>query len=115
MFISPAASPLATAKGSVKLRDVQEETQLALTDRSSLTKGVDYGVQSKNIWRLADLGAKHAFLRAGWGWGHMPMWLVADDIASGRLVQIELEGPAAGISSRRFTRPVRCQAQPAAG
>lgn len=91
------SSPLATAKGPVKLRDVQEETQLVLSDRSSLTKGVDYGVQGKNIWRLADLGAKHAFLRAGLGWGHMPMWLVADDIASGRLVQIELEGPAAGI------------------
>lgn len=91
------SSPLAAANGPVKLRDVQEETQLVLSDRSSLTKGVDYGVQGKNIWRLADLGAKHAFLRAGLGWGHMPMWLAADDIACGRLVQIELEGPAAGM------------------
>jgi len=91
------SSPLAAANEPVKLRDVQEETQLVLSDRSSLTKGVDYGVQGKNIWRLADLGAKHAFLRAGLGWGHMPMWLVEDDIACGRLVQIELEGPAAGM------------------
>jgi DNA-binding transcriptional LysR family regulator len=91
------SSPLAAANGPVKLRDVQEETQLVLSDRSSLTKGFDYGVQGKNIWRLADLGAKHAFLRAGLGWGHMPMWLVADDITCGRLVQIELEGPAAGM------------------
>ena len=27
-------------------------------DSFSLTSGVDYGVQGKNIWRLADLGAK---------------------------------------------------------
>ena len=27
----------------------------------------------------------------------MPLWLVADDLAAGRLVSIELEGPAAGV------------------
>lgn len=67
-----------------------------LSDRSSLTDGIDYGVQGKNIWRLADLGAKHAFLRAGTGWGHLPHWLVSEDIKEGRLVRIELEGPSAG-------------------
>jgi DNA-binding transcriptional LysR family regulator len=90
-------SPLTTSEGPVTLREVLSETQLVLTDRSSMTDGIDYGVQGKNIWRLADLGAKHAFLRAGLGWGHMPHWLVADDLASGRLVSIELEGPAAGL------------------
>ncbi|ALK33169.1 LysR family transcriptional regulator [Burkholderia plantarii] len=91
------ASPLASAPRPVALRDLQETTQLVLTDRSSLTSGVDYGVQGKNIWRLADLGAKHAFLRAGLGWGHMPRWLIEQDMAEGRLTRIELEGPSAGM------------------
>lgn len=90
-------SPLSGRAGPVPLQDVMDETQLVLTDRSSLTDGTDYGVQGRNIWRLADLGAKHAFLRAGLGWGHMPHWLVADDLKAGRLEAIELEGPAAGI------------------
>jgi len=90
-------SPLASSKGPVTLREVLDETQLVLSDRSSRTDGIDYGVQGKNIWRLADLGAKHAFLRAGLGWGHMPHWMVADDLASGRLLSIELEGPSAGL------------------
>lgn len=90
-------SPLAASKGPVTLREVLDETQLVLSDRSSMTDGIDYGVQGKNIWRLADLGAKHAFLRAGLGWGHMPRWMVADDLTSGRLLSIELEGPAAGL------------------
>lgn len=68
-----------------------------LSDRSQLTKGTDFGVQGKNIWRLADLGTKHAFLRAGLGWGHMPHWMVADDLIEGRLVQVTIEGPAAGM------------------
>jgi DNA-binding transcriptional LysR family regulator len=89
--------PLARLRGTIPLDRVETETQLVLTDRSSITKGKDFGVQSRNTWRLADLGAKHAFLRAGLGWGHMPLPWVADDLASGRLVRIELEGPGAGI------------------
>jgi DNA-binding transcriptional LysR family regulator len=50
-----------------------------------LTEGRDYGVLSPQTWRLADLGAKHAMLLAGLGWGNMPKHLVADDIRSGRL------------------------------
>lgn len=97
MTVVAPGSPLSGKPGPVALQDVMDETQLVLTDRSSLTDGTDYGVQGMNIWRLADLGAKHAFLRAGLGWGHMPHWLVADDLKDGRLECIQLEGPAAGV------------------
>lgn len=43
-------------------------------------------------WRLADMGAKHAFLRAGFGFGHMPLWMVEDDLANGRLTKIRIQG-----------------------
>ncbi|EKS9800472.1 LysR family transcriptional regulator [Burkholderia seminalis] len=90
-------SPLAGKRGAIVFRELLNETQLVLTDRSTLTHGVDFGVQGKNIWRLADLGAKHAFLRAGLGWGHMPLWLIKEDLKEGRLVRIVLEGPSAGL------------------
>jgi DNA-binding transcriptional LysR family regulator len=95
--VAAPGSPLAGRQEPVAFRELLEQTQLVLTDRSSLTDGVDYGVQGKNIWRIADLGAKHAFLRAGLGWGHMPLWLIKDDLKDGRLVRIELEGPSAGL------------------
>lgn len=79
------------------LHSILDETQLVLSDRSSMTDGTDYGVQAKNVWRLADMGAKHALLRAGLGWGHMPLWMVKSDIEEGRLVRITLEGPSAGM------------------
>ena len=90
-------TPLAGSRGPVTLREIAAETQLVLSDRSRLTDGVDYGVQNRNVWRLSDLGAKHALLLEGLGWGHMPRWMVYDDIEGGRLVEIRLEGPAAGI------------------
>ena len=68
-----------------------------LTDRSPLTEGRDFSVVSPRSWRLADLGAKHMLLRQGLGWGNMPRHLVADDLASGRLVRpfdLSLKGPA---------------------
>jgi DNA-binding transcriptional LysR family regulator len=64
--------------------------QLVLTVRSSFTEGQDVGVLGVESWRLADLGAKHALLLAGSGWGFMPEPVVHDDLASGRLVRLDL-------------------------
>lgn len=68
----------------------REHIQLVLTDRSKLTEGQDFGVVGLKTWRLADLGAKHALLLAGVGWGNMPMPMVKGDIEAGRLVELDL-------------------------
>ena len=68
----------------------RDHLQLVLTDRSPLTQGRDFSVLALRSWRLADLGAKHALLRAGAGWGSMPEPMVREDIASGRLVRLVL-------------------------
>jgi DNA-binding transcriptional LysR family regulator len=39
------------------------------------------------------MGARHAFLRAGFGFGNMPRFMVEDDIASKKLRIIRLELP----------------------
>jgi DNA-binding transcriptional LysR family regulator len=83
--------PLAAIKGMVRRTAIKRHVQLVLTDRSTLTEGRSFGVVSAQTWRLADLGAKHAFLRAGLGWGHMPLHMVQQDLLNGELVQIELE------------------------
>jgi hypothetical protein len=44
--------------------ELAKHIQLVLTDRSTPSKGQDLGVLSPRSWRLADIGAKHAFLRA---------------------------------------------------
>jgi DNA-binding transcriptional LysR family regulator len=64
--------------------------QLVLTDRSNLTEGRDFTVASPRTWRLADLGAKLELLREGIGWGNMPLGMVEDDLAQGRLVRLKM-------------------------
>ncbi|WP_447742398.1 LysR family transcriptional regulator [Variovorax boronicumulans] len=85
------AHPLARRKGLIRMRELEDHVQLVLTDRTSLSDGKTYGVFSPSTWRLADLGAKHAFLRAGFGWGHMPQAMVRYDLDTGALVQIQIE------------------------
>ena len=84
--------PLAGKRGAVTASAVAKQVQLVLTDRSALTSGRDFGVLSPLTWRLADLGAKHAFLKAGLGWGHMPLHMVQADLDSRALVKIRVEG-----------------------
>ena len=76
--------------------EARNHIQLVLTDRSPLTKGQDFGVVGVKTWRLADLGAKHALLLAGVGWGSMPEFMVRGDLDAGRLVRLALPDWQAG-------------------
>lgn len=105
-------SPLAALGRAATREEVAAHTQLVVTDRSRLTEGVDFGVVSPRTWRLADLAAKHAFLLAGLGWGHMPAATVADDLAAGRLVTIEVEGALADSPALPMHAVYRTDAQP---
>ncbi len=71
-------------------------TQLVLTDRSRFTEGRDYSVLSHKTWRLADLGAKHALLREGIGWGNMPHPMIEGDLVAGTLVRLAMPDHSGG-------------------
>jgi len=88
--VSPS-HPLAVRRGVLTQKELSRHVQLVLTDRTTLTAGRSYGVFSPLTWRLADLGAKHAFLRSGFGWGHMPVAMVQADLDAGELVRIRVE------------------------
>jgi len=86
--------PLAQLGVPVSAALARDHIQLVLTDRSSLTENRDFGVVSVKTWRLADMGAKHALLLAGMGWGNMPKPMVNDDLKRGRLVELQIETPS---------------------
>lgn len=87
--VAAPGHPLARL-AEVRPGQVRHHLQLVLTDRSRLTEGHEFSVLSPRTWRLADLGAKHALLLEGSGWGNMPRHLVADDLAAGRLKKLFL-------------------------
>lgn len=88
----PVASPDHPLGRAEKLEPgaARDHIQLVLTDRSPLTAGRDFQVRSARTWRLGDLGAKHALLREGIGWGNMPLHMVRDDLVSGALKRLAM-------------------------
>ncbi|MBX7514936.1 LysR family transcriptional regulator [Qipengyuania sp. GH38] len=107
----PVAAPdHALARAGIAPGESRKHLQLVLTDRSPLTEGREFSVLSPESWRLADLGAKHALLKEGIGWGNMPRHMVSGDLAEGRLCELDLpEKPGADYTLnaiwRRDMRP----------
>lgn len=93
----PVAAPThPLARKGVEPGESREHLQLVLSDRSKRTQGREFSVLSPRTWRLGDLGAKHSLLREGLGWGNMPRGMVAADLESGALVELDLpEKPGA--------------------
>ena len=85
MFVDGRAVRSWRVVGPIPPETVREHVQLVLTDSSAGAGGRDHGVLATRTWRLGDLGAKHAMLRAGLGWGTMPAHMVEQDIREGRL------------------------------
>jgi len=98
MMVAAREHPLAVMSGITPKTELAKHVQLVLTDRSQLSAGREFGVISPSTWRFADLGAKHAFLLNGLGWGSMPLLAIQEDIAAGRLVELSIEdGPKGGF------------------
>lgn len=87
--VAAPSHPLAEL-GRIGLAEASKHVQLVLPDPSDVTAGRSFGVLSPRTWRIGDLAGKHALLIAGLGWGNMPEHMVADDIAAGRLVKLNL-------------------------
>ena len=66
----------------------RDHVQLVVYDRSPLTAGRDFSVSASHTWRLAELCSKHMLLRAGMGWGMMPLAMIKDDLEAGVLVEL---------------------------
>jgi len=88
----------------------REDVPLVLADRSQLTNGRDLPVNSPHTWRLSDLGAKHALLREGIGWGNMPLPMVEADLVAGTLVRLVMPDSPGGLY--RFSAIHRPDAPP---
>lgn len=84
--------PLSRIGGGIPFAEMERHIQLVLSDRSSLTHDRKYGGLSAKTWLLPDLRTKYAFLKAGLGWGRIPLAVVADDLERGLLVEIAPEG-----------------------
>lgn len=90
-LVASPGHPLAMTSAPISMRQLSGHVQLVLADKSELSQGQQFGVIASKVWRLTDLGMKHAFLKAGLGWGSMPLPMVRADLANGNLIELDTE------------------------
>jgi DNA-binding transcriptional LysR family regulator len=104
--------PLATRRGPIPTTALDEYVYLTHIDPADLSQTLAFRPMYARTWRLSHLGAKLAFLRAGLGFGGMPLHLVEDDLASGTLVQITPEDAPPGGRTISMTAIYRTDSPP---
>jgi DNA-binding transcriptional LysR family regulator len=96
MVVSPS-HPLASHRGRIPTTVLAEHIQISHIDAGDLSRVLGAArAKYPKFWCLSHLGAKLAFLRAGFGFGGMPLHAVEADLASGALVEITPEDAAPG-------------------
>jgi DNA-binding transcriptional LysR family regulator len=89
--------PLASRRGRIPVTVLAEHIQISHIDPCDMTRVLGAArAKHPKIWRLSHLGAKLAFLRAGFGFGGMPLHSIQADLASGALVEIMPEDAPPG-------------------
>jgi DNA-binding transcriptional LysR family regulator len=111
MVVAPQ-HPLATYRGKIPPTTLAEHIRITHIDRSDLSEGYESPLRSPRVWRLSHLGAKLAFLRAGFGFGGMPLHAIEADLASGALVEIATEGAPSGGRSIEMWAVYRTDSPP---
>lgn len=82
--------PLASMPAPIPVEDMSDCIRLVLGNRPAPGEprnAAFYGA----IWYVSDVAAKRDLLLSGVGWGIMPVHMVEDDVAAGRLVRIRPE------------------------
>lgn len=92
--------PLAALGRAATPDDLEQHVQLVLSDPVA-PDGPNFGLIGQRLWRFADLNRRMDFLLDGFGWCRMPEHLVADSIARGVLVTLDVAGdtvPPGGLT-----------------
>ena len=90
----PVAGPehnLAQENSPLSGDEIRDELQIVIAQRSQAESEGTVGVFSTKVWRVADASTKLGLIRAGLGWGYLPLDLVQADLDRGGLIQLILE------------------------
>jgi DNA-binding transcriptional LysR family regulator len=96
LTVVAAKHPLASHRGKIPFTTLAQHIRITHMDLSDVAEGFGYRLKVPRVWCLAHLGAKLAFLRAGLGFGALPLHYIEEDLASGELVEITTEDAPTG-------------------
>jgi len=107
--VAPDFLPFAISQ-SITPQQMRPFVQCVVRDTAQHSRRRDYYlVEGARTWTVSDQIMKKEFILQSMGWGHMPTFLVDNELRDGRLMSIagrHLRGGTAGIvAARRSDRP----------
>lgn len=85
--VAAPGHPLARIGRALSEPDLAEHRQLVPVGRSRSTYA---HTLVRDVWRVTDPALRRLMILRGQGWGTLPLPLVAEDLAAGRLVRLDL-------------------------
>lgn len=89
--VAAADHPLARLGRPVRREDLEAHVQLVLTGRNTYAQSLRGGVVSPHVWRFVDQTTRLEFLLSGFGWCNMPLHMVEEHVAAGRLARLDIQ------------------------
>ena len=90
--------PLAGLRGPAPRALLRTHAQIVLADSAQAADAPSLNVLRGGVqWRVTDVSSKKEVILAGMGWGGLPEHVVADELASGTLVELEVPEFEAGV------------------
>lgn len=89
----PVYAPEMLGDKPLTLPNLKKCNQVVVRDSSQLSSHMSFGVlKGGKTWRIATNGLKKSLIVAGLGWGRLPEADVREELAKGKLKEIELPG-----------------------
>lgn len=110
VFVARRDHPLVACGAPIPPALLREHAQIVLRDSSQGPASASLNVLEGGMrWTVTDVAAKKEIILAGMGWGGLPEHVVADALASGELVSLQIPEIAADVMElfvvRRRDRP----------
>jgi len=107
ILVASADHPLSRPGKTRTRADLQAHIQLAVQDSSGRTESLDpYLFGGSRVYYLSDFYTKHRALMLALGFGWMPNHLIENDLAKGRLHEIDLDEPTRYTFTPFMVHPV---------
>ena len=84
--------PAARQQGLLSETTMRAYNQIIVADSSSNQKQSLNVLQGGKKWVVSDIATKKDIILAGMGWGGLPAYFIADELARGELVRLEVAG-----------------------
>jgi len=107
--VAPGFLPFALTN-HITPEQLRDQVQCVIRDTARHTPGRDYYlVEGARTWTVSDQLMKKEIILQGMGWGHMPTFMIADELRDGRLISIAGKhlrgGSGEVVAARRRDRP----------